>query len=280
VQPYASLVLASGSCSCPPYVGAGHPAKIRLLVPDGQCCGKADPMANLAARPPANRAFIYTSRYEWDDADGSSGAVRGHRSAIQVSVLLFFTLYRGWPGRNHTSKLSYRAHAITVAGMCFPPTWSSCRWPSTRSAGPGFTVTSYFAPTARSAVPASSATWSTRLHQADRLVSSTGCRPTSRATNGPGPVRRHPAVRAPRPPRGEHPTGAASSSTTADRGPQLPGCHAVYWLEEIPRDGLLWTRWRPCPPDYSRTAGEWVPNAPGGRGTTDAVALIQEVNST
>ena len=32
--------------------------------------------------------------------------------------------------------------------------------------------------------------------------------------------------------------------------------------------------------DYSRKAGEWTPNAQGGRENTDAVALLQEVNST
>ena len=263
-----------------PGVGDGTRYKFDICGPDGQWRRKADPMASLAERPPATASVVYTSSYEWADAEWI--AARGQSSLVSEPVSVYEVHLGSWrPGlsylqlaeelTSYVSSLGFtHVELLPVAEHPFGGSW-------------GYQVTSYYAPTSRFGSPDEFRYLVDRLHQAglgvilDWVPAHFPRDEWALARFDGTPLYEHPDPR-----RGEHPDwGTLIFNFGRTEVRNFLVANAVYWLEEFHVDGLrvdavasmLYL-------DYSRREGEWAPNAQGGRENTDAVSFIQEVNIT
>ena len=272
----------SGSCSCPAWQ-TGTRYKFDICGPDGPWRRKADPMASLAERPPATASVVFDVQLRVG-ATRTGWPRRAEADPLREPMSVYEVHLGSWrPGLSYL-ELADAADRLRDRDWA-SPTWSSCRWPSTRSAGPGATRSP---PTTRrppgSAPRTSSATWSTGCTRPGiGVILDWVPAHFPRDELGAGPVRRHRrCTSTPTRAAASTRTGARSSSTTAATEVRnFLVANALYWLEEFHVDGLrvdavasmLYL-------DYSRKAGEWLPNAHGGRENLDAVSFLQEVNAT
>ena len=263
-----------------PDVGDGTRYKFDVAGPDGQWRRKADPMANLAERPPATASVVYTSQYEWGDAEWL--ATRGRGQQVREPVSVYEVHLGSWrPGLTYLQLADELTDYVAGLGFTHVEFLPVAEHPFGGSWG--YQVTSYFAPTARFGSPDEFRYLVDQLHQAGigvilDWVPAHFPRDEWALARFDGT----PLYENPDPQRGEQPDwGTLIFNYGRNEVRNFLVANALYWLEEFHTDGLrvdavasmLYL-------DYSRKAGEWTPNAQGGRENTDAVAFLQEMNAT
>jgi 1,4-alpha-glucan branching enzyme len=263
-----------------PGVGDGTKYKFTILGKDGVWREKADPMAFATEVPPATASVVFTSRYEWND---DAWLTTRRETAWHAAPMSMYEVHLG----SWRQGLGYRELAtelvdyvkqtgfthvefLPVAEHPFGGSW-------------GYQVSSYFAPTSRFGNPDDFRYLVDALHQAgigvivDWVPAHFPKDAWALARFDGTALYEHSDPR-----RGEQPDWGTYVFDFGRREVRnFLVANAVYWLEEFHIDGLrvdavasmLYL-------DYSRKAGEWLPNVHGGRENLEAVQFLQEMNAT
>ncbi|HEX2766694.1 MAG TPA: 1,4-alpha-glucan branching protein GlgB [Candidatus Limnocylindria bacterium] len=267
-----------------PGIGPGELYKYEILGPDGTLRLKSDPLAfSMQFRPETASRVWDPSAYRWTDEAWM--AERARRDPYRSPMAIYEVHLGSWMRNPDGSWLGYRQAAEKLVEHCrrfgfthvellpvaehpFDGSW-------------GYQVTGYYAPTSRFGTPDDFAAMVETLHHGGIgiIVDWVPAHfPTDdfalRRFDGT-PLYEHPDPR-----RGEHPDWG---TLIFDYGrPEVRNflvANALFWLDRYHVDGLrvdavasmLYL-------DYSRKAGEWVPNAYGGRENLEAIAFLREMN--
>ncbi len=268
-----------------PGVEAGARYKYEILAADGELKLKADPYALETEIPPKTASVVSRTTHRWQDAEWL--ARRTEQQPLSSPMSIYEVHLGSWrlnPLEDNRS-LSYLeladelsayvkdmgfTHVELLPVMAHPFTGS---W--------GYQVTGYFAPTPRFGAPDDFRQFVDRMH-----------------ANGVGLILDWVPAHFPRdefalarfdgtalyehadPRRGAHPDwGTLVFNFGRHEVRNFLISNALFWLREYHIDGIrvdavasmLYL-------DYSRRAGEWVPNEFGGREDLDAVAFLKELN--
>ena len=263
-----------------PGVVTGTNYKFNILDNHGAWLTKADPMAFATQIPPENASVVYESTYVWGDTTWleQRAALNPHLQPMTIYEVHLGSWKLGSDYMDLANELvEYVKHAgfthvelMPVAEHPYGPSW-------------GYQVTSYFAPTSRFGTPDQFRHLVDTLHQ-----------------NGIGVILDWVPAHFPKdewalanfdgthlyehkdPSLGQHPDwGTLIFDFGRSEVRNFLISNALYWLEEFHIDGLrvdavtsmLYL-------DYSRGAGQWLPNQHGGNENLDAMSFLQEMNAT
>ena len=269
-----------------PGVSPGALYKFEIRTADGHIRLKTDPMALSMEVPPGTAARVFQSSYQWGD-DGWMAA-RGGRDLHHEPVAIYEVHLGSWarvpeewhrpltyreiapPLVEHVKRLGFtHVELLPVAEHPFAGSW-------------GYQVTGYFAPTARYGGPDDFRAFVDHCHQSGIGVILDWV--PAHFPKDDFALRRFDgtALYEHEDPRmGEHPdwgTLIFNYGRTEVRNFLL--ANALFWLKEHHVDGLrvdavasmLYL-------DYSRKAGEWLPNKYGGRENLEAVDFVKTLNT-
>jgi len=263
-----------------PGVEAGTRYKYEILGFDGVWRQKADPMATHTETPPATASVVFESDHAWSDEAwmAERAGTPWHAAPVSVYEVHLGSWRRGLSYRQLATELvDYVRDAgfthvefLPVAEHPFGGSW-------------GYQVSAYYAPTSRFGSPDDFRFLVDALHQAGIGVLVDWVPAHFPRDNWAlGRFDGTPLYEHGDPRRGEHPDwGTFVFDFGRVEVRNFLVANALYWFEEFHIDGLrvdavasmLYL-------DYSRAAGEWIPNIHGGRENLDAVSFLQEVNAT
>ncbi len=268
-----------------PAVAEGSRYKYEIRTQDGALRLKADPYARAAELPPETSSVVHRSRHRWED--GAWLAERDSRDSLAQPMSIYEVHLGSWrlnPLEDNRS-LDYAelaqelvayvkdmgfTHVELLPVMAHPyaPSW-------------GYQVTSYFAPTPRYGSPDELKAFVDELHRAgigvimDWVPAHFPRDDWALAQFDGTALYEHEDPR-----RGAHPEwGTLEFNFGRNEVRNFLVSSGLFWLDEYHADGLrvdavasmLYL-------DYSREAGQWVPNQHGGNEDLEAVDFLKQLN--
>ncbi len=268
-----------------PEAAHGQVYKFAIQTREGFWLEKADPLARRAELPPRTGSVVWFAEpHAWGDAEWMAG--RAARNALDAPCSVY-ELHLGSWRREGDALPSYRSVAAPLVEYLLRQGFTHVELlPITEHpfyGSWGYQTTGYFAPTARYGTPEDFAFLVDTLHQAGIGVILDWV-PSHFPDDAHGLARfdgTHLYEHAD-PRQGYHPEWSSSIfnyGRNEVRAFLLSS--AMHWLERYHLDGLrvdavasmLYL-------DYSRKAGEWVPNRHGGRENLEAISFLRLLNES
>jgi 1,4-alpha-glucan branching enzyme len=244
---------------------------------------KADPVGFHHETPPRTGSVIWDLEYEWGDAEWMAG--RAERNALDAPISIYEVHLGSWmrpPGREfhgyrelapllveHVKRAGFtHVEFLPIMEHPFYGSW-------------GYQTTGYFAPTSRYGTPQDFMALIDALHQAgigvilDWVPSHFPNDEHGLAYFDGTHLFEHADPR-----KGYHPDWkSAIFNYGRNEVRSFLISSALFWLDVYHADGLrvdavasmLYL-------DYSREAGEWIPNVHGGRENLEAIAFLRQLN--
>ncbi|MFN2462454.1 MAG: 1,4-alpha-glucan branching protein GlgB [Candidatus Dormibacteria bacterium] len=264
-----------------PALGPGTKYKYELVHPSGHTMQKADPMARAAEPAPGTASIVTASEYRWRDRAWARKRAEVDPDARPLSI---YEVHLGsWRHDQDGAPLTYRAAAPLLAEYCVEMGFTHIEFMPLAEhpfgGSWGYQVTSYYAPTSRYGSPDDLRFLVDHLHQQgigvvmDWVPAHFPKDDWSLARFDGSALYEHEDPRL-----GEHPDwGTLVFNYGRNEVRNFLVSNARYWIEEFHIDGLrvdavasmLYL-------DYSRKAGQWLPNRYGGRENLEAVDFLRE----
>ncbi|HEX7193058.1 MAG TPA: 1,4-alpha-glucan branching protein GlgB, partial [Thermoanaerobaculia bacterium] len=270
-----------------PDIGKGTVYKYHIVSRiGGYRVDKADPFGVLQETPPKTASIVWDLDYEWHDDDWMR--TRQERNAFTAPISIYEMHLGSWRRNDHDGihrTMSYREIAEQLAEYLKKLNFTHVELMPVMEhpfyGSWGYQVTGYFAPTSRYGTPQDFKYLVDVLHQ-----------------NGIGVILDWVPSHFP---TDEHGLSYFDGTHLYEHADPRKGFHpdwksyifnygrnevrafllsnALYWLGEYHADGLrvdavasmLYL-------DYSRKAGEWIPNEFGGRENVDAISFLRRLN--
>jgi 1,4-alpha-glucan branching enzyme len=267
-----------------PGVRQGACYKYSILAPDASEQDKADPYGFYAEVSPKSASIVWhLDNYGWGDAAWMEA--RESRNVLREPVSIYEVHLESWLRGPYNQRLSYRELADRLVEYARRMNYTHLELLPLMEhpfAGSwGYQVTGYYAPTSRFGNPDDFRYFVDRCHQAGIGVILDWV--PGHFPRDPHALRRFDGTALYEhedPRQGEQPDwGTLVFNFGRNEVFTFLLSNALYWLKEFHVDGLrvdavasmLYL-------DYSRKAGEWVPNRFGGRENLEAIAFLKRFN--